>query len=168
MLDYYSEFPGPTEHEAKRDFTVTLKPLLQPTPPPPPRLAPIINELIDESIDEGVDEAYVSYSASGWMVFGKQDCINAIMKIFKEKLIEETAKIKKDNTQKLAFGKNPDDVHLHIAQYMGENSKPVVAVTPPAVTNATEGVLANRGRRRERGADWVCFLRRRERKIPRS
>jgi len=120
-MDYYSEMPGPTKEAVKEEFKQNLKPVLRNEAAVPDILADKVNidNLIDESINEGVDKAYKSYSFSGWNVFGHKECTKAVREIFLNKLRDLKASIKKENLKKLAFGKNPTDIHKEIASFLG-------------------------------------------------
>ena len=119
MMDYYSNFPGPTKDQAKEDFKQNLKPVLQRETNAPAQFVDKTNRIIDESINEGVNKAHKDYSHTGWSVFGSKECETAIRDIHAKKLKEFKSKQKKDNDKKLALGKNPSDVQKHIMTFLG-------------------------------------------------
>tara|TARA_B100001093_G_scaffold494515_1_gene538011 strand:- start:3 stop:458 length:456 start_codon:yes stop_codon:yes gene_type:complete len=117
MMDYYSEFPGPTKDQAIKDFKQSLKPVLLREANVPPQFVDKINKIIDESIDEGVDKAHENYSLTGWRVFGEKECIQAIRNIYAQKLKEFKSKQKRENDNKLALAKSAPDIYHHIMPF---------------------------------------------------
>jgi len=128
MMDYYSEQQGPTKQEAKNQLEASLKPkLLEETKvkgkPIPSRFLDEVNRMIDESINEGVEKAYKEYSLTGWAMFGMKDCEAAIRRIYKDKLTEFKAKMKKETHKELALGRNLEGAQRHVASFLGGRRK---------------------------------------------
>jgi len=94
MMDYYSNFGGPSKNEAIIVLQQTLKPQLLKTYSDVQARGFNLNEAIDESILEGVnsispvghDEPSFAGSQTGWAVFGKKSCIDATELFLKEKI----------------------------------------------------------------------------------
>ena len=95
MMDYYSEFPGPSKDEAKKTITMrSEKKFYQ------ENIDFIHNnkegalkKLISESIDESINILYKDskdcpYSLSGWSVFGVKDCQEKSKKLLLDKVSE--------------------------------------------------------------------------------
>ena len=95
MMDYYSEFPGPSKDEAKKTITMrSEKKFYQ------ENIDFIHNnkegalkKLISESIDETINILYKDskdcpYSLSGWSVFGVKDCQEKSKKLLLDKVSE--------------------------------------------------------------------------------
>ena len=119
------EQPGPTIQEAKVELngsfkTEFLNVVLQNVPA---GLHDEVNRMIDDSINEGVDKAYKPYSLKGWAMFGMPDCEKAIISIYIDKLRKFKSEMKTKTHTKLSFGRNPSDMHSHIASFMGGRRK---------------------------------------------
>tara|TARA_Y100000389_G_scaffold102972_1_gene99840 strand:- start:1508 stop:1957 length:450 start_codon:yes stop_codon:yes gene_type:complete len=123
MMDYNSQFTGPTKDQAKKDFKQNLKPVLQRETNAPQQLVDKTNRIIDESINEGVNKAHKDYSKIGWAMGGKKECETAIKNIYAKKLEEFKSKQKKENDKKLALAKNPSDVQRHTMTFLGGKKK---------------------------------------------
>ena len=119
MMDYYSNFPGPTKDQAKEEFKQNLKPVLQRETNSPAQFVDKTNRIIDESINKGVNKAHKDYSHTGWSVFGSKEGKTAIRDIHAKKLKEFKSKQKRENDNKLALGKSASDVQRHIMSFIG-------------------------------------------------
>ena len=120
MAQGHAEYRGPNKVEAKQLFTSELKPILQAAAKAPDSLVKGVNKVIDESIHEGIEKCWIGeYSAKGWAIFGKPECLKEIKKKFTEKLRQFKVTTKKKNFKKAAFGKNPTRHHRTVGEYLG-------------------------------------------------
>ena len=95
MMDYYSEFPGPSKDEAKKTITMrSEKTFYQENIDFIHNNKEVaLKKLISESIDESINILYKDskdcpYSLSGWSVFGVKDCQEKSKKLLLDKVSE--------------------------------------------------------------------------------
>ena len=95
MMDYYSEFPGPSKDEAKKTITMrSEKKFYQENIDFIHNNKEVaLKKLISESIDESINILYKDskdcpYSLSGWSVFGVKDCQEKSKKLLLDKVSE--------------------------------------------------------------------------------
>ena len=107
MMDYYSNFPGPSEEEAIVELKRNLKPTLIAETNAPASLAADVDRLINESISEGVKEGWpvgAQGSATGWTVFGRGECEAATRRILAQKILNFKQSLKRKTQIKLTLG----------------------------------------------------------------
>ena len=124
MMDYYSNFPGPSEEEAIVELKRNLKPTLIAETNAPATLAADIDRLIDESISEGVKERWPSGaqgSATGWAVFGRGECEAATRRILAQKILNFKQSLKGKTQMKLTLGETMpgERGHDYLVQKIG-------------------------------------------------
>jgi len=95
MMDYYSEFPGPSKEEAKKTITMrSEKTFYQENIDFIHNNKEVaLKKLISESIDESINILYKDskdcpYSLSGWSVFGVKDCQEKSKNLLLDKVSE--------------------------------------------------------------------------------
>ena len=128
MMDYYSNFPGPSEEEAIVELKRNLKPTLIAETNAPASIAADVDRLIDESISEGVKEGWpvgAQGSATGWAVFGRGECEAATRRILAQKILNFKQNLKRKTQIKLTLGETMPGERGHhylvpkIGSYLG-------------------------------------------------
>lgn len=97
MMNYYSNFPGPTKNDAKAGLKRQLIPIFNNKCK---KNGIVVNQnvrnLMNKSVNEGVNAKHQNYSMSGWSVFGLPECKQESMRIFNKKLQEYKKKLVKN------------------------------------------------------------------------
>ena len=114
MMDFYSNYPGPSKNEAIRAFKGSFKENKLAEINPPQRLRENVARIIDESISDGIlgmkpgvdpNKDSVFGSQTGWAVFGKKDCEDTILPILNERIRAFKASHRDKGNLKTAFAK---------------------------------------------------------------
>ena len=99
MLDYYSDFPGPSKPEAILQVQNYLEPILKAENPNIVDIMTLeeVRMLIAKSVASAVEEVYhgdvCPGSASGWITFVKPKVISVSKRIFQQNILTITMSI---------------------------------------------------------------------------